>query len=183
MFFKCTQYTDQDSETVFMEHSRYWEYSASKASEEIIHTLRNPKFITILTQGHHWYLFGARRIPCPPILISTLISFSHLRLTIAYNAIHTFRKLGAQRSMQLWTRRWPIRYTLHVKTSQTSTVTIAAEENGYGSEGARRMSNPCFTPAYPLSVLRKEAFVVLRIYCRMLAAPIIPLSFSYHTIS
>jgi len=41
--------------------------------------------------------------------------------------------------MQLWTRRRPIRYTLHVQTSETSTVnvTIAAEENEYGSEGER----------------------------------------------
>jgi len=41
--------------------------------------------------------------------------------------------------MQLWTRRRPIGFTLHVQTSGTSAVnvTIAAEENGYGSEGER----------------------------------------------
>jgi len=41
--------------------------------------------------------------------------------------------------MQLWTCRRPIRYTLHVLTSETSAVnvTTAAEENGYGSEGER----------------------------------------------
>lgn len=67
------------------------------------------------------------------------MSFSHLCLTTAYNATNTLRKLEAQKSMQLWTLRRPIRYTLHVQTSETSTVnvTIAAEENGYGSEGER----------------------------------------------
>ena len=168
-----------------MEYSSSWERSAFKASEEITHILWNPKFITILTQGHHLFLFWARWNSCPPILISTLISFFHPCLTIAHNAINTFRKLEAQRAMQLWTC-WKAD-TLHTSSWDLGNFNSKCNNCCRGEwvwKWRRKMNvKSLLHSSLPLFLFKKRDICCVGIYCRMLAAPIIPLSFSYHTIS